>query len=59
MRRPGSGYGLGLSGKKFAGEFRGAGDCEVWDVFVVAVGWSDFESCLCVEASVSPVNSRT
>jgi hypothetical protein len=31
-------YGFGLSGKKFAGEFRGAGDCEVWDALVVAVG---------------------
>jgi hypothetical protein len=38
MRRLLSGYGFGLSGKKFAGEFRGSGDCEVWDVSVVAAG---------------------
>ena len=33
-----SDYGFGLSGKKFAGVFRGSGDCEVWEAFVVEVG---------------------
>jgi hypothetical protein len=38
MRRLLAGYGFFLSGKKFAGEFRGSGVWEVWDASVVEAG---------------------